>query len=299
MSMTETGSNLDFEFDVSTGATQAMGAADRQSAFAIISDVLRTYGLSELTDFVGNFIVQQDVIDENVLIGQIRQRPEYLERFRANEARRAAGLNVLSEGQYIAMENTYRQYLRASGLPTGFYDSNDDFQNLIANDVSPGELAERVNQGYEAIRFADPEVISQMQELYGVGEGELAAYFLDPDRATPVLIQRAQAAQTAAGAAQAGMQLTTEEAERLAQEGITQQQARAGAAAITQAEELFQPTTGEQDGAFTREEQLGAVFGTDPAAAQRLRQRQRRRQAAFEGGGGFATGQGGEVTGLQ
>lgn len=271
----------------------------QQSAYDVINDLLRMYGLEELTTFVGNIITQSDVVDTNVLLGEIRQQPQYQQRFAANEARRRAGLNVLSEQQYLALENTYRQYMRASGLPANFYDSNEDFQNLIANDVSPGEFAERVNQGYEAVRFADPTVIAQMQELYGVSEGDLAAYFLDPEKATPVLLQRAQAAQTAAGAAQAGMQLTTEEAERLAQEGITQQQARAGAAAITQAEELFQPTTGEQDGAFTREEQLGAVFGTDPAAAQRLRQRQRRRQAAFEGGGGFATGQGGQVTGLQ
>lgn len=271
----------------------------QQSAYDVINDLLRMYGLEELTTFVGNIITQSDVVDTNVLLGEIRQQPQYQQRFAANEARRRAGLNVLSEQQYLALENTYRQYMRASGLPANFYDSNEDFQNLIANDVSPGEFAERVNQGYEAVRFADPTVIAQMQELYGVSEGDLAAYFLDPEKATPVLLQRAQAAQTAAGAAQAGMQLTTEEAERLAQEGITQQQARAGAAAITQAEELFQPTTGEQDGAFTREEQLGAVFGTDPAAAQRLRQRQRRRQAAFEGGGGFAQGAGGQVTGLQ
>jgi hypothetical protein len=271
----------------------------QQSAYDVINDLLRMYGLEELTTFVGNIITQSDVVDTNVLLGEIRQQPQYQQRFAANEARRRAGLNVLSEQQYLALEDTYRQYMRASGLPANFYDSNEDFQNLIANDVSPGEFAERVNQGYEAVRFADPTVISQMQELYGVSEGDLAAYFLDPEKATPVLLQRAQAAQTAAGAAQAGMQLTTEEAERLAQEGITEQQARAGAAAITQAEELFQPTTGEQDGAFTREEQLGAVFGTDPAAAQRLRQRQRRRQAAFEGGGGFAQGAGGQVTGLQ
>ncbi|MGA1038325.1 MAG: hypothetical protein ACO3VQ_11000, partial [Ilumatobacteraceae bacterium] len=224
----------------------------QQSAYDVINDLLRMYGLEELTTFVGNIITQSDVVDTNVLLGEIRQQPQYQQRFAANEARRRAGLNVLSEQQYLALENTYRQYMRASGLPANFYDSNEDFQNLIANDVSPGEFAERVNQGYEAVRFADPTVIAQMQELYGVSEGDLAAYFLDPEKATPVLLQRAQAAQTAAGAAQAGMQLTTEEAERLAQEGITQQQARAGAAAITQAEELFQPTTGEQDGAFTR-----------------------------------------------
>ena len=272
----------------------------QQSAFDIIRGLLDTYGLSQLTDFVSNYIVEQDVIDENVLLGQIRQTEEYRTRFAANEARRAAGLNVLSEGQYLALEDTYRQYMRASGLPTGFYDSNDDFQNLIANDVSPGELAERVNQGYEAIQFADPEVIQQMQNLYGVSEGDLAAYFLDPQKATPVLLQRARAAQVAGGAAQAGAPTTAEEAEMLAREGITQQQARAGFAAIAEGE-IFQPTTeeamaGEQ--VFTRQEQIGAVFGTDPRAAQRLRQRQRQRQAAFESGGRFA-GQGAEVSGLQ
>jgi len=271
----------------------------QQSAFDVVNDLLRMYGLEELTTFVGNFITQSDVVDPNVLMGEIRQQPAYQQRFAANEARRRAGLNVLSESQYLALENTYRQYMRNSGLPANFYDSPEDFQNLIASDVSPAEFAERVNQGYEAVRFADPQVISQMQELYGVSEGELAAYFLDPDRATPVLLQRAQAAQTAAGAAQAGMQLSVAEAEQLAQEGITQQQARAGAALIEQTQELFQPTTGEDEPAFTREEQLGAVFGTDPAAAQRLRQRQRRRQAEFEAGGRFATGQQGEVTGLR
>lgn len=295
MSMTESDAGTVGDFNAEVGGL----AGEQESAFSIIQNVLRTYGLQNLAGFVRDYILDNDVVNENVLLGEIRQTDIYKTRFAANEARRAAGLNVMSEGEYVAMETQYRQLLRASGLPRNFYDSNEDLQGFLANDVSLGELSERINQGYEAVRFADPDVVAQMQELYGVGEGELAAYFLDPDRATPVLLQRAQAAQTAAGAAQAGMQLTTVEAEMLAREGVTEQQARAGAAAITEAEELFQPTTGEQDGAFTREEQLGAVFGTDPAAAQRLRQRQRRRQAAFEGGGGFAQGAGGQVTGLQ
>jgi hypothetical protein len=272
----------------------------QQSAFDIINDLLDSYGLTGLSDFVSNYILEYDVIDDNVLMGQIRQQDAYKERFAANEARRKAGLNVLSEGQYIALENTYRQYLRASGLPSGFYDSNEDFQNLIGSDVSPGELAERVNQGYEAIRFADPQVISQMQELYGVGEGELAAYFLDPERATPLLLKQARAAEIAGGAVQGGGMLTAAEAERLAQEGVTQQQARAGMALISEGE-AFGLTTQEQQAGeqqLSREEQLGAVFGTDPQAAQRQRQRVRRRQAAFEQGGRFA-GQGAELTGLQ
>lgn len=274
-----------------------IGTEQQQSAFDVISSLLEMYDLTGLSDFVTNYILDNDVVDTTVLMAQVRQQPAYQTRFAGNEARRRAGLNVLSEGEYVALENTYRQYMRASGLPADFYDSAEDLQNLIGNDVSPAELAERVNQGYEAVRFADPTVVSQMQELYGVGEGELAAFFLDPERATPTLLRRAQAAQVAGGAIQAGMQLTAEEAERLAQEGVTEQTARAGVAAIEQAQELFQATT-QETGDFTREEQLGAVFGTDPRAAQRLRERSRRRQAQFEAGGRFA-GQGAELTGLQ
>lgn len=273
---------------------------EQTSAFDIIRDMLETYGLPELTQFISDFIVENDVIDSNVLIGEIRRTPEYEARFAGNLQRRAAGLNVLSEGQYIALENTYRQYLRASGLPTGFYDSNDDFTNLIANDVSPGELAERVNQGYEAIRFADPEVVQSMQDLYGVSEGDLAAFFLDPERATPMLLKQAKAAELGAGAREGGGELSIEEAERLVDEGVSRRQAREGMAAIAD------PTTfaiteeerraGQEQ--FNRDEQIGAVFGTDPNAAQRQRKRLQKRQAQFAQGGTFAT-QNNERTGLE
>jgi len=275
----------------------AFDSEEKQSAFSIINDVLKMYGLEDLTGFVRDFILDNDVVNENVLLGEIRGTDVYQKRFAANIARRNAGMNVLSEGQYVALENTYRQYLRQSGLPPSFYDSNEDFQNLIANDVSPAELAERVNQGYEAIQFGNPDVINQMRNLYGVTEGQLAAYFLDPEKATPILLNQARAAEAAAGAVQGGGYLSRQEAELLAQEGVTMEQARSGIAAIEEGQELFTPLITETD-QFSREEQLGAVFGTDPRAAQRLRKRARSRQTMFEQGGGFA-GQGAELTGLQ
>ena len=270
----------------------------QESAFTIVRDLLRAYRLEELTDFISNFIVQTDTVDPDVLLGEIRRQPAYERRFAANIARRNAGLPVMSEPEYLSMERQYAQFMRAAGMPAGFYDSNDDFQQLIANDVSIAELSRRVEEGYAAVRQADPEVVRQMRDMYGVSEGELAAFFLDPERARDTVLQRARAAEVAAGAAMAGGAFTREEAERLAQEGITLEEARTGTAAIEQLQAVFQPTVGGGDERFTREEQVGAVFGTDPRAAQRLRQQQRRRQAQFEGGGGFA-GQGAEMTGLQ
>jgi len=278
-----------------TGPTEA-----QESAYEIIEAELNNYGLGSLAAFVTNLVFTEGYTNLDVIRAEIRRTDEYQTRFYGNTLRAQSGYNALSEGEYIAMENSIAQLMRASGLPTGFYDQNEDFNTIIGSNISIGELAERVNQGYESVANADPEVIAEMRRLYNIGDGELAAYFLDPERATPMLLRQAKAAEVAGGAVQAGVTISAAEAETLAEEGITQQGARAGFGVISEGD-IFQMTTeeiaaGEQ--ALTREEQIGAVFGTDPQAAQRLRRQQRRRQAAFEAGGRFA-GAGQEITGLR
>jgi len=277
-----------------TGPTQE----ERDSAFDVINDLLTMYGLESLTDFVSNFIVEYDQINTNIIWAEVQKTEEYRTRFAGNIERQEAGLNVLSPEEYIGLEKTYADYMRAAGMPVGFYDSPDDFSALIGGNVSPAEVYRRVEEGYAAVRDADPEVIRQMKELYGVTEGGLAAFFLDPEKARDVVLQQARTAEVAAGAVLGGGSLNLAEAEMLAREGITLEQTRTGVGMLEDLGELFTPLTGETDQGFTRQEQLGAVFGTDPRAAQRLRQQQRRRQAAFETGGRFA-GQGAEITGLR
>jgi hypothetical protein len=273
----------------------------RMSARDIIEETLTRYGLQSLSGFVTDMVFKENILDQNILIGRIREQPAYQERFKSNEARRRAGLNALSEGEYVALENQYRQLFRNSGLPAGFYTDKDTTDMLIQNDVSIAEVAERVNQGYEAIANADPEVIFEMRRLYGVNDGSLAAFFLDPEKATPLLLRQARTAQIAGEARQAGIEITGDIGEQLARAGVDQGQAQEGFGMIAQSGEMFGTTTQEAmagERAFTAEEQVGAVFGTNAAAQQRLRQRARRRQAGFEAGGGFAA-QGAEMTGLQ
>jgi hypothetical protein len=272
--------------------------SSQQSAYDIIAQTLAGYGLTELSGFVNDLVFKENILNENIIYGRIKETPEYARRFAGNEARRKAGFNVLSEEAYIGQENTYRQLLRTAGLPAGFYDSNEDFTAFIAGDVSPSELNTRINDGYNAVKNSDPQVIAEMQRLYGVDDSQLAAYFLDPVKATPILLRQAQASQISAQATkQAGTEISAQQAEQLAIEGVTTQQAQAGFATIGQAQELFNPLAGEQDGLMTQEEQIGAVFSTDAAAAQRLRKRQAERTAAFQGGGSFA-GQGQGQTAL-
>ena len=279
--------------------TAQQRAEQRESSKAVIQNLLTEYGLGNLTDFVNDLITKEDIISGDVILGRIRQTEQYKTRFAGNTARRAAGFNALSEAQYIALENSYRQAMRASGLPTGFYDGSDDFNTLIGGDVSVAELSARVNEGYLAVQQANPQVINEMRRLYGVDDSMLAAYFLDPAKATPMLLRQAQSAQIASEATlQAQQEISAAQAEELAVAGITQQQARQGFQAIAEAEELFVPLVGTTEQAITQEEQIAGVFGTSAAAQQRIRQRSRERQAAFQAGGQFA-GQGTTVTGLQ
>lgn len=271
----------------------------RQSANTIIQDLLTQYGLGSLTQFVTDLVFKEDVVSPDVLLGKIRQTEQYKQRFKGIELRRNAGLNVPSEAEYIGLENTYRQIMRSAAIPAELFDQPDDLSTLIGADVSPAEFASRINEGYQAVAQANPEVVNQMRRLYGVSDGELAAYFIDPTRTTPYLLKQARSAQIAGEAQlQAGQALTMTQAEQLATAGITQEQAQAGFQTIAQSQELFSPLAGSTETTIGVEEQIAGIFGQSAAAQQRIRQRQRERQATFEAGGRFA-GQGTTVTGLQ
>jgi hypothetical protein len=232
----------------------------------------------------------------DVIGDALRDTTEFQTRFAANAARLRAGLPELSVSEYIGLERGYEAAMRGSGLPAGFYDQSSDFANFIANNTSVAEVQSRVNDGYKAVANSNPQVIAQMKELYGVGDGELAAYFLDPDKATPILVRQARAAQISAeGRRQAGIQLTAADAEALAREDVTQAEAQTAFGEVARQQELYNPLQGEE--AISQREAIAAATGTDQAARQRVETRRRQRQAAFAGGGSFATSQTG-VSGL-
>jgi hypothetical protein len=262
----------------------------KDDARSTMATVLNTYGLGDLADFVYTEIIAKETVNINnpdAVIFAIREQPAYQKRFAGNAARLKKGLSELDPASYIGLENQFRQTLQSNGLPANFYDQSDDFQALIEGDVSPAELNERVQQGYRAVADADPAVKEQMKNLYGIGEGELAAYFLDPKRTAPLLTRQAQAASIAArGLEQGGIQLSGAFAEDLARRGITEQQARAGFGEVGALGELRQTFAGET--ALSSEQLAGGAFGIDVAAQQELERKRRLRTGEFAGGGSFA-----------
>jgi hypothetical protein len=269
---------------------EAIRAGRIRDARSTMASVLATYGLGDLSDFVYNEIIAKETVNINnpdAIIFAIREQPAYKKRFAGNAARLKKGLSELDPASYIALENQFRQTLQSNGLPANFYDQAEDFQAFIEGDVSPSELNERVQQGYRAVADADPAVKEQMRTLYGVDEGQLAAYFLDPKRTAPLLSRQAQAANIAArGFEQGGIQLSGAFAEDLARRGISEQQARAGFAEVGALGELRQTFAGET--ALSSEQLAGAAFGIDVAAQQELERKRRQRTGEFAGGGSFA-----------
>ena len=262
--------------------------------------ILRRYGMEGLFETLNQAVIADVTLvrNQDALFGSIRETPIYKERFKGNLDRASKGLPELSEAEYINQEFAYKTNLKNLGMPKGFYDTKEAFANLIANDISPVEFAQRIQQGYNAVTQADPEVVNQLKRMVpDLTDGDIAAYFLDPTKSGQEIERKARAAQiSAAGVTQGGMQITTSQAERLAQQGITSEQAQQGFAQLGQQQQLFNINRpGEQ--ALTQEDIIAGTFSNQQAAAKRIAQRRRGRTAAFEQGGGFS-GQGSQQVGL-
>jgi hypothetical protein len=258
---------------------------------------LAQYGLGGLTDalwtnYTGGLV---DMGNLEAAVYALRSEPLYKARFKANEARtnpnRPGGpLPELLPGEYIDLENKYKEVIRVNGLPSGFYDSVDDTTKLIEGTVSPAEFQRRIAQGYNAVANADPEVLRQFNELYGVSQGQLAAYFIDPVRGETLIKQQADAAKIAARAFEsANLQLSRSFVEDLASRGVGD----IAAETFTKVGQLGELTTAMAgETGLTAEQIVGSQAGTDTQAALELERRRRSRVAEFQGGGQFARTQG-------
>ena len=267
---------------------------DVETASSILAATLKYYGMDDpalLTDvktaLADRRITGASTIDD---IGiQLRESEAFKRRFAANEARRAANKPAYSVSQYLQLESAYRQVLNAAGMPKDFYNDKEDFETFISNDISPDEVQYRVQQGYAAVQNADPAVVNELKTLYGLDEGTLAAYFIDPNRTKDAVVRSARAAEVAAQARkQADIGLSAAQAEQLVLGGVTEQQAQQAFGDVRALQELTRPMVGEQ--ALTQEELIQGVTGINAAAQQRVAKTARRRQATLQQGGQVGLG---------
>lgn len=250
---------------MATNPTDPFGglAGPNRDAFAAILGALKNYGLESLASTVLGYI-QQGYTSDTISI-LLPETPAYKQRFSANDARRAAGLPVLSPAEYLATESSYRQIMSASGLPIGFYDQPSDFTDFLSKDISPTEVQGRVRAAADFVDQSDPSTKDFYSQWYS--RGDMIASALDTTRAATVVEQRFKAA-TAAGAAQnAGMTISQQQAERVAAAGLSQAQTRAG---VTEAANLAGNTArlGQiYGGTYNADSAISEVFFNGGAAA--------------------------------
>jgi hypothetical protein len=269
----------------STGQYEKLLEGENRDAFMALNSLFKQYGLGSLAGKIFEYVKNGYGADTISIL--LQDTPEYKKRFAANEARLKAGMSVLSPAEYLAVENSYRQIMRQSGLPEGFYDTNEDFTQWISGDMSPTELQGRVDLATQATALANPAYKAALKQM-GLSDGELAAYFLDPDRAMPFLQKTAATAAVGAEALQRGLKFDETYSEQLATMGISREQAAQGYAKI--ADEFSDLGTLAQvyGGQWTQRMAEEDVFVGGTAASQQREKLVSREKGAFSGAAGGA-----------
>ncbi len=266
-------------------ATDPFGGleGDDRDVYVAITNMLREYGLESLAEPVLGFIQQGYSADTISIL--LQETDAYKRRFSANEARRQKGLPVLSPAEYLATERAYRQVMSAAGLPVGYYDQPEDFANLLANDISPTEVQQRVRVAADWWNSQDATIRAQFEEFYT--PGDIVAYVLDPERATSVIERQYGAAQAAAIGASQGLQVSKTLAEEIGAAGVSEANLRQGMAVASSIATQGERLSEIYGGTYTDEDAVRETFiGAADATARRRRLASQER-ATFKGSGGI------------
>lgn len=267
------------------GEYEKLLTGENRDAFMAINALFTNYGLGSLAGKIYDYVKNGYSADTISIL--LQDTDEYKKRFAANEARRKAGISVLSPAEYLSIENSYRQIMRQSGLPVGFYDTNEDFTAFISGDMSPTELQGRVELATQATALANPQYKLALKQM-GLSDGELTAYFLDPKRALPFIQKTAATAAIGAEALQRGFAFDQQYAENLATQGVNPEQAAQGYAQIADEFAGLQTLGAIYGGGWTQRQAEEATF-TGGTAANRQRERLiGQEKGAFSGAAGSA-----------
>ena len=289
--------DIDKAFKSGQDAKATTVAADKLANNIKASDKLIALFKAQGIDDVGfakfiNDSIMNDVSEAQTLI-ELYDQPVYKLRFPGMDALRKKN-RTITESQYIGLENQMVETLRFYDLPVGFYDDRATLGSMIANEVSPKEVQDRAQMAQDLARSADPNVRNALMNFYKVGEGAITAYFLNSDKALPLLEKSAKSAQIAGIGKTYGFDdFGKSEAEQL---GINDNYAKLNESDLTrafgQASTLAQTqerlATIEQS-SYSDREALAATIEGDQQSILASTKRAQREQARFSGSGGLSS----------
>lgn len=315
--------------EIAAQLAAAQAAANKtisdKNALALLTSTLQGYGIDSATGSISNAIL--GLIQSNYDAPTIQALIEsptaatssdanvkalagaWNARFSGNVAREKAGLTPLSPADYISTENSYKAVMARAGLDAAHMDPTK-LGALIGADVSPDEVNQRVNAAMAAVTAEDPFVKQQLNQQFGLTNGDLVGHLLDPTTQASVIANKVTAAQVGAEASRAGTDINAANAYALAVQGVTQAQAQQGFSSIAQQLPGTQALANRYAG-YTDQGGVGAAlqtatFGipgsqTQAQAEAELKRLQTQEVSAFSGSSGAGKGSLGisDTSGLQ
>lgn len=283
-------------------------------SLSVLRGLFASYGLGDLADVIVKYqtdpkFLTAGKIDNAVVMEDLKQQPQYQERFAAKLQRdaqiqqaRANGeyttLTPISEADQLKLEQQYTDLARQSGLPVGFYDNPQDFKALIAGDVSPDEYSTRISMAQQAALQSNAALRDQLKQQFGIDEGSLTAFFLDANRARAVTADATN--KMVRQFNQAALQSVGVEGSVAEQVAAQSAQTEANASFIqSEANRLLafsQQTVGGENPELTQQQAANVLLAKsqgkeaspDYVAAKALEEEQKRRAARYQAGGQIA-----------
>jgi LysM repeat protein len=222
-----------------TGLVTLEGPTDaalaRLDAFAQLEDLFNSYGLKSLAGKIAEYMKAGKGPNETVLL--LKKSDEYNLRFQGNTLRLASGLNVMTEAEYLQLEDSYAETLTRYGLrnmlSTDRTKNEAMFAKFMGNDLAAPEFKSRIELATNRVINADPGTKETFKKFFpNITDADLVSYFLSPKDTLDKLQEKATAAEIGGVALSQGLTTSLTSATDLARFGVDRAAAVEGYAAI-------------------------------------------------------------------
>lgn len=265
-----------------------------RDAFAALKDLFTSYGLDSLAGEIADYMQQGLTASEALIKLKTNPTGSYAKRFAANFTRVKNGLNAISEAEYINLENSYANTLKAYGLGNMVSLNREDnykkFADYIAGDVSAAEFKDRVDTVVTRVQNADPSIKATLKSFYPeITDTDLVGYFLNPKENLPKLQEKVTASEIGAAATGMGLATNVGTATDLAKYGVDQKTAREGystIAGVLPTASKLGDIYGETGVKYAQAEGEAEVFKGSQTAATKRKRLASMERAAFAGSTG-------------
>ena len=265
----------------------------------LIRDMYTKIGLGDIfnTIILSQIVQDPSRTSREILSSGIVQNSEtFKARFKANDERIARGEKPLAPLEYVKLEETFKQYMGQAGLPKGFYDSTDDFQDWIGKGVSAAEVQGRVQvaaDAYDAAKANDPGTLQALAEQ-GIDRDHVMAFFLDPDKGGSVVDKAMQlkSAKVQGSGYNFGVNVSKGTADTLAGQGISQQDAQQNFGQVAAQKDSAERLSGVYGDGVSEQDLITESFGMSGAADVSRRKKKLASQERATFGGTSGIGQG-------